>query len=58
MLKLDQKIEKTTDLKKAGLDLIDDKIKASEIILENKLLILSHYDNRMGALDSEVAEVR
>lgn len=58
MTRLEQKVDQTIARQRSKEDQIDDKFKAHQSILENKMQILTHYDQRMSELDKEVAEVR
>ena len=38
--------------------IIANKMAAIEAMIESKLMVLGHYDNRMGYLDEEIGDTR
>ena len=58
LLKLETKIDKALDGKQSLEALVTNKLIATEAIVDKKLLVLGHYDIRMGNLDNEIADAR
>lgn len=54
LAKVENLCEKAIGAKEVLEVMLDNKIKASEQILDNKLVILAHYDQHLSHLDKDV----
>jgi predicted MarR family transcription regulator len=58
LLKVEHKVDRAIDGKQSLEMEVSNKLLGLEASVETKLLVLGHYDLRMGSLDHEIADVR
>jgi acyl carrier protein len=58
LLKVEHKVDRAIDGKQSMEMEVSNKLLGLEASVETKLLVLGHYDLRMGSLDHEIADVR
>ena len=58
LLKIEQRSERAIEGKQSMEAIIANKMAAIEAMMESKLMVLGHYDNRMGYLDEEIGDTR
>ncbi len=58
LLKIEERSERAIEGKKSMEAFFKNKLVEVEALIENKLLVLGHYDNRMGYLDQEIGDTR
>jgi hypothetical protein len=58
LLKIEERSERAIEGKQSFDSVVQNKLIEIEALIENKLLVLGHYDNRMGYLDEEIASTR
>lgn len=58
LLKIEQRSERAIEGKQGMEAIVNNKLVEVEALMENKLLVLGHYDNRMGYLDQEIGDTR
>lgn len=51
LLKVEQRCDRAIEGKQSMEAIITNKMAATEAMVEGKLIVLGHYDNRMGYLD-------
>ena len=58
LLKLEQKCERALEGKKSVEAVVQNKLIEIGAMVDKKLVVLGHYDNRMGYLDQEIGDAR